>query len=79
MIMDHLPCHGGAQIDVRRVRGQQQRFQPRMQAPVHHGLLILRVEIALGPDAPDNGGSLPLRGEIGQQAAVQLRRYVGQL
>ena len=60
--MDHLPCHGGAQIDVRRVRRQQQRFQPRMQAPVHHGLLILRVEIALGPDAPDNGGSLPLRG-----------------
>ena len=50
-----------------------------MQAPVHHGLLILRVEIALGPDAPDNGGSLPLRGEIGQQAAVQLCRYVGQL
>ena len=63
MIMDHLPCHGGAQIDVRRVRGQQQRFQPRMQAPVHHGLLILRVEIALGPDAPDNGGSTEAVGE----------------
>ena len=49
-----------------------------MQPPVHHGLLIFRVEIPGRTDAPDDGGGFPLRRIVGQQAVVQLRRHIGQ-